>query len=110
MVQTSPPLISVRNPLRSVLRGFLVLLSFVLLVTTACRESTEIPYSVFKAHIAAGEVTEVRFSPGRLEAVPTPAARAAGAPVLWSTGPVASDGGLVPLLDAKRVQYRNDDS
>jgi cell division protease FtsH len=110
MVPSSPRFIYVRKPLRTALRSFLVPLCFILLVTTACRESTEIPYSVFKAHIAAGEVTEVRFSPGRLEAVPTPAARAAGAPALWSTDPVASDAGLVPLLDAKHVQYRNDDS
>src|SRR6266852_4092615 len=81
----------------------------VLVALAGCREANEIPYSVFKAHVTAGEVVEVRFSPGRLEAVPTVAARAAGAPEIWSTQPVASDAGLVPLLDAQHVQYRSKD-
>src|SRR4029077_14342396 len=70
------------------------------------REATDIPYSQFKAHVSAGEIAEVRFDADRLDGVPTGAARAAGAPALWTTEPVA-DGTLVALLDAHHVEYRS---
>jgi cell division protease FtsH len=83
---------------------FALLLS--LAVTTGCRKSTDIPYSVFKARVAAGDVAEVQFSSDGLEAVSTLAARTAGAPETWTTVPIASDAGLIPLLDAHHVTYR----
>ena len=81
-----------------------------LLATAGCHQATELPYSEFKARIAAGEIAEVRFSSGRLDAIPTDAARAHGAPALWRTEPVAGDASLVPMLDAKKVRYRSDES
>jgi cell division protease FtsH len=84
------------------------LLSLLALVFVAgCRTAADIPYSEFKAHIAADEIAEVRFSVDRLEAVPTAAARHAGAPELWTTAPVTLDGGLVGLLEAHHVPYRS---
>jgi cell division protease FtsH len=79
-----------------------------LLAAAGCQQATELPYSEFKAHVAAGDIAEVRFSSGRLDAEPTSAARAHGAPALWRTEPVAGDASLVPMLDAKGVRYRSD--
>jgi len=81
-----------------------------LAASSGCRQSADLPYSEFKAHIAAGEVAEVRFRSGTLEGVPTAAARTHGAPELWRTTLVASDTSLVQLLDDHHVQYRSDDS
>src|SRR5262245_28516697 len=91
-------------------RLFLALSLVAFAASAGCRQATELPYSDFKAHIAAGDIAEVRFSAARLEATPTDAARAHGAPVLWRTEPVAADTSLVPLLDANHVRYRSDDS
>jgi hypothetical protein len=56
--------------------------TLVLLATgvAGCRETVMTPYSEFKAHITAGDVTEVRFGGDRLEAVSSERARAAGGP------------------------------
>jgi cell division protease FtsH len=78
-----------------------------LLAAAGCSQSTDVPYSQFKAHITAGEIAEVRFTAGRLEGVPTAKAREAGAPPVWTTEPIGSDAGLIALLDAQHVQYRN---
>jgi cell division protease FtsH len=78
-----------------------------LLAVAGCQEAADLPYSQFKAHIAAGEVAEVRFGGDRLEAVPTAAAQAKGAPLLWTTTPVPADTSLVPLLDSEHVPYRS---
>jgi cell division protease FtsH len=82
----------------------------VFFAVAGCTHATDLPYSQFKARIAAGEVSEVRFTGDRLEGVPTAVARAAGAPTLWTTVPVGTDAGLMPLLDAHRVQYRNSEA
>ena len=96
---------AVRSPALRRLRRLSPVLALVAMI--GCREAGDLPYSQFKAHIATGDVAEVRFAGDRLEAVPTPAARAAGAPLLWTTEPVASDSTLVPLLDARHVPYRS---
>ncbi len=90
----------------SILRLLPILALFAL---SGCAGTTDLPYSQFKAHVAAGDVSEVRFTGDKLEGVPTAAARAAGAPALWSTVPVGTDASLLPLLDAHHVQYRNTD-
>jgi cell division protease FtsH len=71
-----------------------------------CRTSVDIPYSELKARVEDRQVREVRMSPSRIEAVPTDAARQAGAPDLWSSIPIATDTEFVPLLDARQVVYR----
>ncbi len=77
-----------------------------LLGLAACGNvETEIAYSDLKRRIAAGEVAELRWSPYAMEAVPTEAARAAGAPELWTTTPVPSDEGLIELLERHQVTY-----
>jgi cell division protease FtsH len=96
--------------LRLSFRAALLLPFATLLLATGCRQSTELPYSAFKAHIAADEMAEVRFSAGKLEGVPTAGARASGAPALWTTQQVASDGGLIALLDTHHVQYQSSES
>jgi cell division protease FtsH len=68
-------------------------------------DPTEIPYSALKQRIAAGEVREVRLSSSRIEALPTDAARAAGAPARWEAIPVAGDVHLVELLEKQGVVY-----
>jgi len=89
------------------LRVWRALPLLVLLAAAGCRETTDLPYSQFKAHIAAGDVSEVRFAGDRLEGVPSAAALAKGAPALWTTSPVAADASLVALLDAQQVPYRS---
>jgi cell division protease FtsH len=95
------------SPLRRLWRILPILALF---VAAGCRDAGEIPYSQFKAHVADGKVAEVRFAGQTLEAVPTPAAREAGAPEVWRTSPVAADASLVPLLEAKQVPYRSTQS
>jgi cell division protease FtsH len=68
-------------------------------------EGTELPYSALKQRIAAGEVREVRLSTSRIDAVPTDAARAAGAPQRWQATPVPGDAELLRLMDSKGVIY-----
>ncbi len=106
-----PVIGGIASAARSSLRRLWRLLPILTLLAVAgCREAGELPYSQFKAHIAAGEVAEVRFGSDRLEAVPTAAARTAGAPVVWTTEPVAADTGLVPLLESHHVAYRRAES
>jgi len=81
-----------------------------LFAASGCRQSTEVPYSEFKAHIAAGEIAEVRFNSGSLEGVPTDAARTHGAPPVWRTATITGDTSLVSLLDEHHVRYRSDES
>ncbi len=82
-------------------RVLVYLVALVALVETAgCRTATDLPYSQFKNHIAAGDVAEVRFDGDRLDAISTVAARRAGAPELWTTVAIGADAGLIPLLDA----------
>jgi cell division protease FtsH len=78
-----------------------------LVLLGGCRTASDIPYSEFKAHVAADEVAEVRFGVDAIEAVPTPAARRDGAPESWTTQPVAMDSGLVGLLETHHVRYRS---
>ncbi len=82
--------------------------TLVLLLGAGCRtvDEHQLAYSALKTHIAAGEVREVRVSSIRIEAVPTDAARRAGAPELWSAVPLPSDASLVPLLEAHDVIYQ----
>ncbi|HEX7051682.1 MAG TPA: AAA family ATPase, partial [Longimicrobiales bacterium] len=81
--------------------------SVVALALGACSGGDrEIAYSDLKARIEAGQVAEVEVSPYMVEAVPTDAARAAGAPEAWVAVPLPNDDGLVPLLDRKGVVYR----
>ena len=81
-----------------------------LLGVAACGSSdVEVAYSELKARIAAGEVAEVRWSPYTMEATPTEAARAAGAPERWTTTPV-NDDGLVDLLERQGITYGGLDS
>ncbi len=89
-------------------RVLLLLALAVLPALAACHRThpTDIAYSVLKERIAAGDVAEMRLSPERIEAVPTAAARQAGAPALWSSLPVPGDAALVPLMEAHRVTYR----
>jgi cell division protease FtsH len=90
---------------------YLRLLPIVLFFAVAgCSRASDLPYSDFKAHVAADEVSEVRFAGDKLEGVPTAAARAAGAPALWTTVPVGADTGLMTLLDAHRVRYRSSET
>jgi cell division protease FtsH len=79
----------------------------VLLAAAGCRETTELPYSDFKAHISSGDIAEVRFTGDTLEGVSTLKARAKGAPLVWTAAPVAADSNLVPLLDSQHVPYRS---
>ena len=65
----------------------------------------EIAYSALKERIEAGAVAEVRVSPYEIEAVPTEAARAAGAPERWIATPVPGDDGLIQLLERHGVAY-----
>ncbi len=69
------------------------------------RASEEIPYSTLKQHIAKGDVREVRMSATEIQAIPTEAARNAGAPPQWTATPVASDN-LVPLIESKGITYQ----
>lgn len=91
-------------------RRALSLLSILaVLALSACTRptrSTQIAYSALKQRVAAGDVSEMRLSPTMLEAVPTSAAREAGAPDLWVAVPVPADQDLVPLLDAHGVTYQ----
>jgi cell division protease FtsH len=71
----------------------------------ACsRDSAEIPYSELKQHIQAGEVAAARIAPERIEAEPTDAARAAGAPAIWVAVPIQDDA-LPALLETNAVTY-----
>ncbi|HEX6937957.1 MAG TPA: ATP-dependent zinc metalloprotease FtsH [Longimicrobiales bacterium] len=84
----------------------LALAAVMLAGAAACGPSgEEIAYSALKQRIAAGQVAEVRVSMFAVEAVPTDAARAAGAPELWTAVPVPGDETLVALLDRHRVTY-----
>ncbi len=90
------------------IRVFAFILAAALAITLAAcgpRGSQEIPYSALKQRIANGDVREVRMSTTEIQAVPTAAARKAGAPELWLATPVASDN-LVPLLESKSVVYQ----
>ena len=75
---------------------------------SGCRQQDEraVAYSELKEHIANGDVSEVQFFPNRLEAQPTAAARAAGAPERWVALPVTADASLIPLLERQKVSYR----
>ncbi len=77
------------------------------LSVAACspRGSQDIPYSTLKQHITKGDVREIRMSATEIEAVPTDAARQAGAPPMWLATPVANDN-LVPLLEARGITYQ----
>jgi len=70
----------------------------------ATSETTDIPYSTLKQHIAKGDVREVRMSTVQVQATPTDSARQAGAPDLWVATPVPNDD-LVPLLEAQHITY-----
>ena len=74
----------------------------------AAEGTTEIPYSALKQRIAAGEVREVRLSSSQIDAVPTDAARAAGAPARWQAIPVSGDVHLIELLERQGVIYHAD--
>jgi cell division protease FtsH len=84
-----------------------LLTAVVALSFPACgpRGTVEIPYSTLKQHIAKGDVREVRMSATEVQAVPTDAARRAGAPPLWLATPVGSDN-LVPILEANGITYQ----
>ncbi len=73
----------------------------------ACARSAREPiaYSHLKERVAAGQVAEVHLSGTVIEAVPTAAARKAGAPASWSAAVVPNDPQLIPLLDAHKVVY-----
>ena len=81
--------------------------AFLALSAAACGTSgvQEIPYSTLKHHITNGDVREVKMSATEVQAVPTDAARRAGAPAMWLATPVGSDN-LVPLLEAKGITYQ----
>jgi cell division protease FtsH len=81
--------------------------AFLALSAAACGTSgvQEIPYSTLKQHITNGDVREVKMSATEVQAVPTDAARRAGAPAMWLATPVGSDN-LVPLLEAKGITYQ----
>jgi cell division protease FtsH len=86
------------------------LTSFVLALTlgaASCgtRDTTEIPYSTLKQHIAKGDVREVRLSENEVRAFPTDSARQAGAPGMWVATPVPHDA-IVPLLESKNITYQ----
>ncbi len=89
---------------------FRILLCFSALIALfagACgggRGAEEIPYSTLKHHIAQGDVREVRLSATEVQAVPTEAAEAAGAPPLWTATAVPTDD-LVPLLESRSITY-----
>jgi cell division protease FtsH len=96
-------------------RVFAFLFSAVLALSAAAcgtRGVQEIPYSTLKQHITNGDVREVQISATEVQAVPTDAARRAGAPPMWLATPVGTDN-LVPLLEAKGIIYqgiKGDDS
>jgi len=72
----------------------------------ACSSGAEeIAYSELKQKIVAGQVESVMVSPYSIEAVPTAAARAAGAPEVWTAVPLADVDRLTELLDAHGVEY-----
>jgi cell division protease FtsH len=84
--------------------------SFVLALTlgaASCstQDTTEIPYSTLKQHIAKGDVREVQMSSTELRALPTESARHAGAPEMWVATPVPNDD-IVPLLESKNITYQ----
>jgi cell division protease FtsH len=78
-----------------------------LVLTVACRtnETVEIPYSTLKQRIVKGDVREVRMSETEVRAVPTEAARQAGAPAMWIATPIPNDS-IVPLLESKSITYQ----
>ena len=67
--------------------------------------TTEIPYSTLKQHIAKGDVREVQMSATEVRALPTDAARRAGAPDMWVSTPVPNDA-IVPLLESQNITYQ----
>ena len=76
------------------------------------RDTRDIPYSILKQHIVKGDVREIQMSATEVRAIPTDAARKAGAPVMWVATPVPNDD-IVPLLESKNITYqgiRPDDS
>ena len=77
------------------------------LMAGACDTShtVEIPYSTLKQHITKGDVKDVHMSPAEVRAVPTDAARRAGAPEFWLATPVPNDD-LVPLLESRKITYQ----
>jgi cell division protease FtsH len=75
------------------------------LAACGTRESSEIPYSTLKEHIAKGDVREVRISATEVRAEPTERARQAGAPDEWVATPVPNDD-IVLLLEANNVTYQ----
>jgi cell division protease FtsH len=86
----------------------LIVLVAILGTAASCRRNEDeqtLAYSQLKRRIAEGQVAEVRFSAGRIQAVPTEEARQAGAPALWIAVPVATDASLLPLLDERGVTY-----
>mgnify|MGYP001217567482 CR=1 FL=1 len=86
--------------------GTRALAAAALLALGACGPAAEeIAYSALKERIEAGAVAEVRVSPYEIEAVPTEAARGAGAPHRWVATPVPGDDGLIPLLERHGVAY-----
>jgi cell division protease FtsH len=89
-------------------RVFVFLFSAVLALSAgACAShgGQEIPYSTLKQHITNGDVRQVQISATEVQAVPTDAARRAGAPPMWLATPVGTDN-LVPLLEAKGITYQ----
>ncbi len=90
-------------PLRRALAA--PLLAAVLLAGCARGRHEPIAYSRLKERIAAGQVHELRISGNAVEAVPTDAARRAGAPDSWTASVVPNDPQLIPLLDAHHVVY-----
>ena len=78
-----------------------------LLAAAGCRtnETVDIPYSTLKQHIAKGDVREVRISQTEVRAIPTQAARQAGAPAQWVATPIPNDA-IVPLLESNNIIYQ----
>jgi len=81
------------------------LLAAALIAGCARGRHEPIAYSRLKERIAAGQVQELRLSGSAMEAVPTAAARKAGAPDSWTASAVPDDRELIPLLDAHHVVY-----
>jgi cell division protease FtsH len=85
----------------------IAIVSVLALIAGGCdtANTAEIPYSTLKQHITKGDVREIRMSATEVRALPTDAARQAGAPEVWLATPVPNDD-LVPLLEARNITYQ----
>ena len=82
-----------------------LVVSTVLAAACGTGGAREIPYSTLKQHIAKGDVRDVRMSATEVRAMPTEAARQAGAPAMWVATPVPNDA-IVPLLESNNITYQ----